>query len=48
MVTPYAMSWRDDAKLFTYLHTTGTVGTVVTFYTIKLPTNNHSQDFQIG
>ena len=46
LVTPYAMTRRDDDKHYTYLDTTGR--TVVTFYTNKLLTENHIQDFQIG
>ena len=44
--TPYSMTRRDDDKHFTYLDTTGR--TVVTFYTNKMLTENHIQDFQIG
>jgi len=44
--TPYSMTRRDDDKHYTYLDTTGR--TVVTFYTDKLLTENHIQDFQIG
>jgi len=44
--TPYSMTRRDDDKHYTYLDTTGR--TVVNFYTDKLLTENHIQDFQIG
>merc|ERR1712025_290019 len=46
LVTAYSMTRRDDEKHYTYLDTTGR--TVVTFYTNKLLTENHIQDFQIG
>ena len=46
LVTPYSMIRRDDEKHYTYLDTSGC--TVVTFYTNKLLTENHIQDFQIG
>jgi len=44
--TPYSVTRRDDGKHFTYLDTSGR--TVVTFYTNKMLTENHIQDFQIG
>ena len=46
LVTPYSNTRRDDEKHYTYLDTSGC--TVVTFYTNKLLTENHIQDFQIG